>query len=273
MPPFALEIMFRILGIGAASGLVLHDGSLYVISDDSAFLYEHSMSGAIVNRIPLVETVPMENIPKPQKFDFEALAHRDGTLYIFGSGSTQKRNAVVRVENGKCTVQDCEAIYRKMKDLAGIDPSDFNIEGAGFHANDLYLLQRGNGPLARNGIFVTDADLSGNNMRYIELALPQYDGNRFGFTDMAVHGEKIYFIAASENALSTYEDGEIAGSIFGIIGIGSLEVEQVFPISKTHKFEGIAFYGESSEGLEFLLCEDSDSHAEAADIYRLSIKK
>ena len=273
MPSFTLEIIFRILGIGAASGLVLHNGSLYVISDDSAYLYEYSTSEASVNRIPLLETVPMENIPKPQKFDFEAIAQRDGTLYVFGSGSTQNRNTVVKIKYGKCTIHDASSTYRKLMDFAGIEPSDFNIEGAAFYGSDLYLLQRGNGPLSRNGIFVTDADFSGTNIRYTELTLPLYDGNRFGFTDMAVHREKIYFIAASEKALSTYEDGEIAGSVFGAIGIRTLVVEEIFPISKTHKFEGITFDRESAESLEFLLCEDSDSHGEAADIYRLSIKK
>ena len=273
MPTFTLEILFRIIGIGAASGLGLRGEGLYLISDNAAYLYEYLPKSGEMNMIPIVSSDVMADIPKSEKFDFEALAIRDNEVYVFGSGSTSKREKAAVVTNGKSSIIDLSGLYDAMRRKSGISADDFNIEGAAFHQGNWYLIQRGNGPLGHNGIFKIDGTLLGNTITYFEIPLPEYDGNRFGFTDMAIHEETIYFIAASENALSTYHDGEIAGSLFGSISLADMVIGHTFPISKTHKFEGIAYFGALDDRLEFLLCEDRDSATEAADIYRLSIKK
>ncbi len=270
---YTLEVLFRLLGIGAASGLAYCGELLYVISDDSAYLYEYRIADHSLTRIVLAGAEVMEDIPKAKKFDFEAITVHDGNVYAFGSGSTQNRNVMARVRKGKADITDLSNFYGALRKKSGIPDVDFNIEGAAFHDDRLYLLQRGNGPLSHNGIFVCDADFSGRNIAYYSIPIPSHDGNVFGFTDMAIHGGKIYFTAAAEKVLSTYLDGEIAGSLFGVIDLQTLRIEKTVPLGNAHKFEGIAFYSENPHEMQFLLCEDRDAKADAAEIYRLAIKK
>ncbi|MEY3500761.1 MAG: hypothetical protein RL308_2430, partial [Bacteroidota bacterium] len=39
---FQLELLFQIIGIGSASGLIFNDTSLYIICDNSTYLHEYS---------------------------------------------------------------------------------------------------------------------------------------------------------------------------------------------------------------------------------------
>ncbi len=97
MQKFHLELLFRIIGIGSASGLFYNGDSLYVISDNSNMLYEYKITEQKLDKIPLSENLPNENIAKKDKPDFEAIAAKGDELYLFGSGSTDKRNTILPV--------------------------------------------------------------------------------------------------------------------------------------------------------------------------------
>ena len=51
MDKFKLELFFQILGIGATSGLVFENDSLFLISDSSSFLYEYHLKTEKLNKI------------------------------------------------------------------------------------------------------------------------------------------------------------------------------------------------------------------------------
>ena len=53
MDKFKLELFFQILGIGATSGLVFENDSLFLISDSSSFLYEYNFSSERKDKIKL----------------------------------------------------------------------------------------------------------------------------------------------------------------------------------------------------------------------------
>jgi DNA-dependent RNA polymerase auxiliary subunit epsilon len=84
--------------------------------------------------------------------------------------------------------------------------------------------------------------------------------------------DRIYFLASAEKSASTYLDGEVTGTIVGRLSPETLNVEFTQKISDTIKFEGITLYKKTSDSLEFLLCEDSDSEQEESKIYKLSLK-
>ena len=90
MEKFAIELLFQIIGLGSASGLIYKDNSLFIISDNSSFLYEYKLQENELSKIKLFEN-NQENIPKKDKFDFEAITLKEDTLHLFGSGSTSKR--------------------------------------------------------------------------------------------------------------------------------------------------------------------------------------
>ena len=91
MEKFQLSAFTAVKGIGAASGLVHQDNSLFIISDNSTFLYEYNISENTLDKIKLIEN-SQESIAKKDKADFESLTLFDNKLWLFSSGSTKKRN-------------------------------------------------------------------------------------------------------------------------------------------------------------------------------------
>lgn len=280
MQKFKLELLFRIIGIGSASGLFFNGSSLFIISDNSHFLYDYDINTQKLDKIPLVAaeyTGPLENIPKPDKPDYEALSYKDGHLYLFGSGSTENRNIIGHINSKTKEVYphiDATDLYMVMQSFGEIAPDDFNIEAAVNDGSVWYLLQRGNGKNARNGIFTLDGDIADTNFQilYNAIDLPEISGAKAGFTDAVKVDSVLYFIAAAEKSSSTYHDGEVTGTLIGSLDLETMKVKQTQVIGK-NKFEGITLYKDNGSTLEFLLCEDKDNDEDTSDIYKLTIEK
>lgn len=281
MQKFQLELLFHIIGIGSASGLFLNGNSLLIISDNSHILYEYNMTDKSLEKISLADSSykgPLENIPKPDKADYEAIAVKGDELYMFGSGSTDKRNTIAHINFKTKEILptiDATDLYMIMQEFGQIDAKNFNIEAAVNDGGIWYLFNRGNGPKGKNGIFTLEGDMDETAFQiiYNDIKLPKINGAPSGFTDAVKVGEKIWFIAAAEKSNSTYKDGEVAGTLIGRIDIESMEVEYTETISSQNKFEGITLYKETPTTLEFLLCEDTDNDAKESAVYRLVIPK
>jgi hypothetical protein len=116
MEKFTLELLFQIIGIGSASGLIYKDNTLLIIGDNSGFLYEYQIDSKELNRHALIEN-PSENILKKDKPDFEAITHFEENVYVFGSGSTEKRNKMVQfnIQNKSTTSTDLTDLYVVMQ--------------------------------------------------------------------------------------------------------------------------------------------------------------
>jgi hypothetical protein len=270
MLPFQLELLFQINGIGSASGLIHKDGSLFIISDNSSFLYEYDIPEKELHKIKLFEN-SQENIPKKDKFDFESITQKGNKFYLFGSGSTPNRNRRISYDFTSTAIEDTNlaGIYGKLKQTASISDDDLNIEGALFHNEKWHLFQRGNGAQSKNGIFILDKEE--NDIRFFPIPLPKIQNIEATFTDAILVEDKIYFLAAVENTTSTYEDGEVFGSFIGALSSDTFEVGFTQKISETHKFEGLTLFTRSKEKIEFLLCEDKDTEALETDIYKLTL--
>lgn len=276
MEKFTLELLFHIIGIGSASGLIYKDNSLFIIGDNSGFLYEYSVESKNLQRHQIVENAG-ENIAKSEKPDFEAITHFGDTLYVFGSGSTEKRNSMVEINTvaKEIRTNDLADLYKVMQSFGEIKPEDFNIEGAVYTGEEWYLFNRGNGKSAKNVLFtiqgknlVNEFSILANNYK-----LPKIKGVRSSFTDAVAVDNKIYFLSTAENTNSTYNDGEILGSFIGCIDTKTMKITFTKKISDTHKFEGLTVYRNSADSIEFLLCEDNDTEVLEANIYKLIITK
>lgn len=88
----------------------------------------------------------------------------------------------------------CSCIRYAMRSVAGIEPDDFNIEGAAAHGADWQFLNRGNEPGRGNVLFaVHEAGLTENfQLSFDEIGLPVIDGLSFGFSDATVAGDTLY---------------------------------------------------------------------------------
>lgn len=277
MIQFQLELLFQIIGIGSASGLIFNDNSLFIICDNSTYLHEYSLDlKTITNHA--IGSNPMQNIPKKDKPDFEALASFENSFYVFGSGSTEKRNKMVTLNattKEAVATDDLSGLYSVMQNFGGIKPEDFNIEGAIFNGVNWYLFNRGNGKSKKNVVFT----IAGKNLTdeftilSNDYKLPKIKGVQTSFTDAVTVENKIYFLATAENTESTYEDGTVLGSLIGCIDTKTMKIDFTQKISENHKFEGITVFRNSIDTIEFLLCEDKDSDDLKSNIYKLSITK
>ncbi len=277
MEKFTLEILCQIIGIGSASGLIYQDQSLYIIGDNSGFLYEYQIDLHDLKRHPLLEN-PKENTPKKEKADFEAITQFQDSLYIFGSGSTDKRNKMIQV-NAKSkkvvATNDLTDLYTVMQNFGGVNPEDFNIEGAIYDGENWYILNRGNGISNKNVLFTIAGKNLTNDFQILSntYKLPKIKGVRSSFTDAILVDNTIYFLATAEDTQSTYDDGEVLGSLIGSIDLKTMKINFTQKISSNHKFEGLTLYAQSPEKITFLLCEDNDTEVLETTIYKLTLNK
>lgn len=275
-----MELLFHIIGIGSASGLLYQDGSLYIISDNSHMLYEYHTDSGKLDKTALVPadyTGPLENVPKPEKADYEAIAAKGDDLYLFGSGSTENRSSIGHINRITKEVYphiDATDLYMVMQSFGEINPENFNIEAAVNDGSVWYLLQRGNGKSGQNGIFTLNGDIADTYFQilYNPIELPKISDARAGFTDAVKVGDTLYFIAAAEKSGSTYLDGEVTGTLIGTLDLETMKVGKTQVIGK-NKFEGITLYKDTGDTLEFLLCEDKDNATNESDIYKLTVEK
>lgn len=275
MEKFTLEILFQIIGIGSASGLFFTDNSLYLVGDNSGFLYEYNMQNQQLNEHPLIDN-PTKNIAKNLKPDFESLTNHNDTLYVFGSGSTENRNKMIGFDLKKKTIlqkNNLVDLYALMQSFGEIKPEDFNLEGSIFDGENWYLFNRGNGISNKNTIFTIHAKSLGEEFALVatNYKLPKIKGVRSSFTDAILVEDKIYFLSTTEDTKSTYDDGEILGSFIGRIDLKTMKIDFTQKITATHKFEGLTFYKKENNTIEFLLCEDNDTEILETKIFKLSL--
>ena len=271
MEKFQLEVFLILVNMGAASGLVYTEDALYLICDSSSYLYHYSFTAEKTTKIEFT-TDAKENIEKKNKPDFESITLMENQLYLFGSGSGLNRNQLItyHLTTGKISERNIQPQHDSLQKKFEISAEDYNIEGVVYYHQKTFLFQRGNGPKAQNGIFILNDTTKEVNYHPIEL--PELKGVKATFTDAVLVDNQIYFLAAGEKSASTYLDGEVTGSIIGKINPETLTIDFTQKISDTHKFEGITLYKKTTDSLEFLLCEDSDSEQEESKIYKLSLK-
>lgn len=276
MNEFLLEVFLKISTISAASGLVLQGDNLYIVSDNSNYLYTYALSKEELSKHLLYDNNgENEHVQKANKTDLESIFVHNDTLYLFGSGSKPNRNHLFRLaKEQRATIEhiQLDTQANRLQQALNIGPKDYNIEGSFIYGGDYYLFNRGNGPSEQNGIIIVDTAFS-KQARFVPVPL-SYDGEGTpGFTDAIRVDDKIYFLAAIEHANSTYHDGQIGGSFLGILDLASLTLEKIQKIADTNKFEGITVFADSPHSIEFLLCEDPDNENAESIIYKLTITK
>ncbi|WP_309642347.1 DUF6929 family protein [Flavobacterium sp.] len=276
MQKFTLDILFKIIGIGSASGLIYNDNFLYIISDNSTFLYHYDIKESKVSKIKLFEN-SQENLRKRDKSDFESVLQKDKKIYLFGSGSKPKRQTLATYDPKKeiATKTDLSEIYDAFRKAAQMPKEELNIEGVVYYDQQWIFFQRGNGKQGKNGIFILKNKklMANQTITYIPIVLPSLKNVAATFTDAVLVKDKIYFLAAGEDSNSTYKDGEIVGSIIGCLDAKKFTIDFTQTITETQKFEGLTLYKNTKEQIEFLLCEDNDTEALESTVYKLILKK
>jgi hypothetical protein len=277
MEQLQLQFFLKIIGLGSASGLLHHDNTILAIGDSSSYLYHYQINNQQLQKHPL-QYLASENIPKSQKPDFEAITQHQDNIYIFGSGSTKNRNTMIQIDAKTKKIiatNDLSNLYATMQSFGEIKTDDFNLEGAIYNGEDWFLVNRGNGKKSKNAIFTISGKNLVDNFTMVvnDFKLPKLNGVETSFTDAIQVKNKIYFLATAEDTNSTYDDGEILGSVIGRIDIETMEIDFHEKITDKLKLEGIALFEETTENITFLICEDNDTELLESNIYKLTLTK
>jgi hypothetical protein len=173
----------------------------------------------------------------------------------------------------KITTNNLVDLYAVMQNFGNIKPEDFNLEGAIYDGENWYFFNRVNGSSNENIIFTLHAKKLNEEFSLLsnDFKLPKIKGVRSSFTDAILVGDKIYFLATAENTLSTYDDGEILGSLIGQIDLQTMKIDFTQKVSPTNKFEGLTLFSKNNNQIQFLLCEDNDTDVLESSIYKLSL--
>jgi hypothetical protein len=233
--------------ISAASGLVMIGQKFYVVCDDEQSLAVFSSdSKSSAERVQLFEGVlprdPRER--KKKKKDIESLFLMDDQLYAVPSGSTSHRNtgAVINVNTHVVRPLD----FTRLFEACAKTIKELNVEGGVIYQKDIILFQRGNGAQGQNAIIVLDRAMFAGQAQIpptclkeiITVDLGLLNDLPLSFTDAAVVNGRIFFLAVCEASASTYEDGEVSGSVIGELN-RSGKVLSLDQLDLTGKPEGL----------------------------------
>ena len=263
--------------IPSGSGIIKSGEVYYVVGDDSPFLYSLDRDFKTISKTPLLAPVDFsERILKSEKPDFEAMELIDkNEIVVFGSGSkSPQRNIFLRILLGeplKIEKYDISGFYSKLLQLPLFKDSELNIEATAFRNNQLFLFNRKPNLILRFEYkdflaYLSDGiDLPQPEIR--QFSLPKINGIEAGFSGATalMDEPKIIFTASVENNQNAYEDGEILGSLIGILDISDNTISESFeychiPTSGANlKVESVTVEKEISSGeTKVVLISDDD---------------
>lgn len=272
MLPFIISFFLNFTGPGASSGIVYEDKQLYIVSDDSDFLYHYDMELKQMKAVPLREQASSK-VKKADKMDLESISKKGDVLYMLGSASKPNRKDFItyNIKTGELIRKNYNELFEKMVKVSGVPTNEINIEGLIVLKDKALLFNRGNGPGNHNGIFTVylRGGLLSDVQKYSPIKLPLINGVQSGFSDAVLVKNKIYFIGTGEATSNTVDDGTIKGSYIGILKLRNFKGLKTKEISSDKKIEGITWYAGSKAKPVFLLCEDADNGAVQSTIYKL----
>ncbi len=210
-------------GIPSASGIEKVGDTIYIMGDDSPWLFWMNERYEITGKIPVadVSAAVKGKIPKPVKPDLEAMALFRNELLLFGSGSkSPQRDVLVRVNiiSKKASTYSLVQFYDHLCTAAKITRDDLNIEAAVIFNTSLLLFNRGNNCIYETDIEALLAFSSGaENMpsvKIFRITLPMLQEIQAGFSGacLSTDSQQIIFTASVENTPNWVDDGEILGS-------------------------------------------------------------
>ena len=259
-----LEKIFELTDpfISAASGLVVHDNKIFVVSDDEHFMGIFNLKTQTGYKSVLFrEILPNDKLlRKKQKGDFEALVHLPHLkkLLVIPSGSTTNRmRGALLFENGDFAQ---EISFASLYKALALQIQEINIEGGIAFDDELWLFQRGNGVEKKNAlIFLNLTDLLGHRSLYPrvqDVSLGSLHQVPLSFTDAAKAEHLILFLAVAEDSQSTYLDGTVVGSVLGLMN-HSGEILDTMILDTVSKPEGLSY--NTFEKCFYIVTDDDDS--------------
>jgi hypothetical protein len=209
-------------GVTAGSAL-LAIGDRFLAAHDDAFRLSW-IDPRDLKITPLVIAGDGAALPKASKPDFECAvyAEHSHSVYLIGSGSTDARCKIVRVEldSGAVVVTERPDLYAYVQDALALATRP-NIEGAMLDGGRLILFHRGVGGAVSARVVLRADALDGPTLDLLAqpetLELRTLEGVPLGITDATGSVDATIFVAAAEATSDAIADGTVAGSVVGEI--------------------------------------------------------
>ena len=275
---FSITNTKKIPQIPSGSGIAKSEDTYYIIGDDSPFLFALNEQYAVISQTRIIDSGELVNgrIPKSLKPDFESLEMiGEKEIIVFGSGSkSPQRDVFIHIlleEPLHITKYEISHFYDELRDLPELEDSELNIEATAFHNNQLYLFNRKKNLILKFEYSELFSYIKGERdfpkPETKQFTLPEIDGIEAGFSGATVlkSESKIIFTASAEDTDNAYDDGEILGSMIGIIDISNERIANSFkscsiPNGKeNYKVESVTVKEQISSGeTKVVLITDDD---------------
>lgn len=258
--------------IRAASGIAAYRGRYVIVQDDTAFL--GIAVGGVVDAIALPRGPDRRRRfearlgNKHEKLDLESCCVIGDALFAFGSGSSEKRETIIRLDDRGATPLPSPALYAAIRAAVG---GAINLEGAAVVDGELWLFHRGNTSAAdRPAVVRVPTDLAPRVLGVERFDLGAIDGIRYGFTDATpLDDGRVLFLAAAEASPNAIDDGTVLGTLLGIIEGGEVRSTPLAFEGKPIKAEGITL--DPKNPARAYVVDDPDDPDRATRLYELAL--
>ena len=279
--------------LSSASGIAINNNSIYIVGDDSPWLFKLNDSFNIVEhyRLSAIDSIVGGRVPGSVKADFECMEKlNDSMLLVISSGSyIHKRDTayLFDIRNNEIThKKNIRDLFEKIKQSAMLpDENEINVEGLAIGPDKVYLLHRGN--VSEN--FIIEIDKTSwhdyftsagplPSISIYKFNLPHYDNVPSGFSGACYHNDGIIFTASMEDTSSEISDGEILGSIVGYIPLSEIRTgKNITTLLKSKnkilskKLEGVSVHNINNKS-QLITVVDNDDGTSDLIIMEISFK-
>ena len=239
--------------IPSASGIEVIGDSIYIIGDDSPYLYQLNRDFKQTSKLALADTSGFKSgrVAKSEKMDLESMAsyERNGKNYllILGSGASDARMKGFVIEADKVTGKlgkpksyTLDKLYQQLQDNKEVVKNDqLNIEGLTVESGNVYLMHRAvkqapNILLEYNAeAFFSALEMNGDvpEPEVHHFKLEKLEGYQAGFSGADIFDGKLFFTASVEQTEDAIADGEVLGSYVGVIYLADLDSNSRKPVA------------------------------------------
>jgi len=269
--------------IPSASGIAYIKPYVFIIGDDSNFLFVLDEAWKIIAKVQLYSATEFKSegrIRKKYKKDLEGLTkiNLKGNEYVLamGSGATAAREdayLIQAVPPFAVTALNLSRFYSILSnEIFQLGSHKLNVEGIASDDENLYLLQRGNISGCNSMLSMKTEDLLSfldgfspilPNYTATTFNLPKIGGLMAGFSgaDMIANTSQLVFSASVENTINEIDDGEPLCSYIGIIDLKTnnylSDIVKIEP-ELVGKLESIAFVGTQGNKQSIIAVTDND---------------
>jgi hypothetical protein len=272
-----LEKDVKILSVPSASACEQIGNLIFIVGDDSPYLYRFDLSFRNVDSMLIypAKYSRVNRIDKEKKHDYESMTsvqwNGQEALFILGSGSKKARQkGLIYLLNDNKTVQlNLRRFYSVLSAQMKIDQSELNCEGMALHNDQFILANKPTNSIIsiswKQFVSFVSKKLPSFDVRVYKLNLPSRNQHIIQLTGLDFSSDgTLYFTAYSNNGAKPGQIYPKPRAIIGKVNLSNLEnvnkpnYTELNP-SLALKIEGISMLKNTQGNNDFILVSDGEN--------------